>query len=164
MEWIKKYRDFDSPRKRAKYFRTHVVDLHRDNLLFSGGLDPFVLYEIESSFKQGNFIACILLSQLVVEHCLANRFLFTEYESYCTKGFALLISKAYELEFIDEEMKSKLTELRLMRNPFVHPRFGDEQGTIIRRVIDKELNYNELPVHDGIEAIKILAAFINVDS
>ncbi|WP_120513037.1 hypothetical protein [Photobacterium salinisoli] len=161
LDWLDKYQDYDSPDKREAFFRGHVVDLHNDGMLFSGGLDPFILQEIEGSFVQGNFVACILLSQLVVEHCLANCFVLTEYEYVCTKGFAQLIIKARETELIDESMQSKLTELRLMRNPYVHPRFGDGKGTIIRRVIDNGFNYNELPVHDGIEAIKILGDFIN---
>ncbi|WP_151194733.1 hypothetical protein [Methylophaga frappieri] len=161
MEWLEKYGDFDSPDKREEFFRSHVIDIHQGDMLFSGGLDPFILYEIEDSFKRGNFIACILLCQLAIEHCLANEFLLTEHESICTRGFAQLISKARELDIIDKAMESQLTELRLMRNPHVHPRFGDGKGTYIRRVIDKGLNYNELPVADGIEAIKILGCYLN---
>lgn len=164
MEWLKKYKDFDSPKKRVKFFRNHVIDMHQSDMLFSGGLDPFILYEIESSFKQGNFVACILLCQLAVEHCLANAFLLTEHESICTKGFAKLISKASELSVIDKDMESQLTELRLMRNPYVHPRFGDGKGTIIRRVIDNKLDYNELPVADGISAINIFGNYLNKNS
>jgi HEPN domain-containing protein len=164
MEWLKKYKGFDSPRKRVKFFRSHVIDMHQSNMLFSSGLDPFILHEIESSFEQGNFIACILLCQLAVEHCLANIFLLTEHESICTKGFAQLISKASELDAIDNDMESQLTELRLMRNPYVHPRFGDGKGTIVRRVIDKKLDYNELPVADGIRAINIFGNYLNKKS
>ncbi|EPW6854282.1 hypothetical protein ACWOVA_004536 [Vibrio parahaemolyticus] len=164
MDWVEKYEDYDSPEKREAFFRHHVVDLHHDNMMFSGGLDPFVLHEIESSFVQGNFIACILLCQLVAEHCLANSFVLTEHESVCTKGFAKLIDKAREVDLIDGAMGAKLTALRLMRNPHVHPRFGAGKGTIIHRVIEQGLNYNELPVHDGIEAIKILGDYINHNS
>jgi hypothetical protein len=164
VEWLKKYKDFDSPRKRVKFFRRHVIDMHQSDMLFSGGLDPFILHEIESSFKQGNFVACILLCELAAEHCLANAFLLTEHESICTKGFAKLISKASELSVIDNDMESQLTELRLMRNPYVHPRFGDGNGTIIRRVLDQKLDYNELPVADGIRAINIFGNYLNKNS
>ena len=164
LDWVDKYQDYDSPEKREEFFRSHVVDLHHDSMLFSGGLDPFVLHEIESSFVQGNFIACILLCQLVAEHSLAHCFVLSEHESVCTKGFAKLIAKAREVNLIDETMESKLTALRLMRNPHVHPRFGDGKGTIIHRVIEQGFHYNELPVHDGIEAIKILGDYINHNS
>lgn len=161
LEWLEKYSDFDSPQKREEFFRSNVINMWETDMLFFGGFDPSILYEIEDSFKQGNFVACILLCQLAIEHCLANLFLLTEYESICTRGFAQLISKASELEFIDKDMESHLTELRLMRNPHVHPKFGDGKGTLIRRVIDKGLNYNKLSVADGIEAIKILGVFLN---
>jgi hypothetical protein len=164
LEWLEKYSDFDSPEKREAFFRSHVIDMHQGDMLFSGGLDPFILNEIEDSFKRGNFVACILLCQLVIEHCLANTFVLTDHESICTKGFAKLISKASELNIIDESMESQLTELRLMRNPYVHPRFGDGNGTVIRRVIDKDFHYNELPVADGIEAISILGNYLNKSS
>lgn len=164
MEWLKKYKNFDSPSKRVTFFRSHVIDMHQGDMMFSGGLDPYILHEIENSFEQANFVACILLCQLAVEHCLANTFLLTEHESVCTKGFAQLISKASELDTIDRNMESQLTELRLMRNPYVHPRFGNGKGTIVRRVIDKKLDYNELPVADGIRAIDIFGNYLNKES
>jgi hypothetical protein len=164
VEWIKKYRNYDTPDKREFFFRRHVIDMHRGDMLFSASLDPHILQEIENSFKCGNFVACILLSQLVIEHCLANIFVLTEHESICAKGFAKLITKAREEDIIDEAMETQLTKLRLMRNPYVHPRFGAGKGTIIRRVIEQGFNYNELPVADGIEAIKILGNFLKQNS
>lgn len=163
MEWIKKYKEFNSPRKRVNFFRKHVVHV-KGEMLFSGGLEPNVLLEIESSFKLGNFVACVLLSQLTVEHCLAHCFLMTEHESVCIKGFAKLIDTAVDTKLIDEMLAIRLHELRLMRNPYVHPRFGAGKGTQISRVIEKGFDCNELPVADGIEAIKILGEFINSHS
>lgn len=161
LKWLEKYRDFNSPRKRTKFFRSHVVNLQRGNLLFSGGLDPAILAEIEDSFKRGNFIACVLLCQLVIEHSLAHSFVLTEHEAIATKGFAKLIAAALEHSVIDSDLADQLTSLRKMRNPYVHPKFGDGSGTYIRRVLDTKMDYNELPVADGIEAIRILGNFIN---
>ncbi|GGW87297.1 hypothetical protein GCM10007391_21480 [Alteromonas halophila] len=161
MNWVEKYRDFDSPRKRVSYFRSHVVNLHRESWAFSGGIDPAILAEIEESFKHGNFVACVLLCQLVVEHSLAHSFVLTEQEAIATKGFAKLIAAAAEHSVIDSDLADQLTSLRKMRNPYVHPKFGEGSGTYIRRVLDTKMDYNELPVADGIEAIRILGNFIN---
>ena len=161
MEWLEKYVEFNSPKKRIKFFKSHVVNMHQGDLLFCGGFDPAILAEIEDSFKRGNFVACVLLCQLVIEHALASIFLLTEHESITTKGFAKLIAKAEEVGAIDCDMESQLTELRKMRNPYVHPKFGDGQGTYIRRVLDKKMDYNEMPISDGIEAVRTLGDFIN---
>lgn len=161
MEWLEKYAEFNTPRKRVKFFRSHVVNMHVGDLLFYGGIDPAILAEIEDSFKRGNFVACVLLCQLVIEHALASIFLLTEYESITTKGFAKLIAKAAELGVIDNDIESQLTELRRMRNPYVHPKFGDGQGTYIRRVLDKKMDYDEVPIADGIESVRTLGNFIN---
>lgn len=161
MEWLEKYAEFNSPSKRVNFFKSHVVNMHQCDLLFCGGIEPAILAEIEDSFKRGNFVACVLLCQLVMEHALASTFMLTEHESIITKGFAKLIAKAAEVGAINDDMELKLTELRKMRNPYVHPRFGDGQGTYIRRVLDKEMDYNELPIADGIQAVKILGDFIN---
>ena len=161
MEWLEKYAEFSSPKKRVSFFKSHVINMHQGDLLICGGIEPAILAEIEDCFKRGNFVACVLLCQLVIEHALASIFMLTEHESIVTKGFAKLIAKASEVGVINRNTELKLTELRKMRNPYVHPKFGDGQGTYIRRVLDQGMDYNELPIADGIEAVKILGNFIN---
>jgi len=160
MDLEEKYREFNSPEKRLAYFRHFVVHV-REGMLFRGGFDPSIAVELEQSFEIGNFIACILLSQLLIEHSLAHMFLFTDSESVTRKGFSELINKALEVRAIPESMAKELHELRLMRNPYVHPRYGNNNGTLVRRAIEKGITYDILPVADGIEAIQIVGRFVN---
>lgn len=171
--------------------RLHIEEYHRDladerlegykfvwqefgppaDMLLVGGISgALALQEMRLCFIDGHFLACVLLAQTFVENSLGGSYILSGDETVAEKGFAKLIDKALDDKHIDSPLAEKLHELRLMRNPYVHPKAGSGKGTLMRRILGKSRSGKEyesltdFAKEDAQRAIRIVVDFLRDSS
>lgn len=78
-------------------------------------------WEATRSFIGGNFIAAIMLAQSFIEHSLAEVLRRRGRAASRTRSFKALIDDAEQLKEIPPSLATGLHNLRMLRNPYVHP-------------------------------------------
>jgi len=107
-------------------------------LLFLGGTQAaLALDEIKLCYIDGYYLAVVLLAQIFIESSLGGSYILGGDEGIAEKGFKKLIDRALADNFITGELATEFQELRKMRNPYVHPRAGAGEGTIMGRMVEK---------------------------
>lgn len=148
--------------ERYKFIYQELGPLIHPNLPLEGDFLMFPAYlEIRHCFIEGCYISCILLVQLYIEQALGHSYILDGGEKLAEQGFAKLIDKALEDKLIDSTLTDQLHKLRQMRNPYVHPKAGDGDRTIIKRFLSKRRNsFEDLTREDAEIAIKIMVDYL----
>ena len=135
-EWLKK-EDKATRSLRADRLR-FLVETYGEprHLLLPGG--PISFYAFEESrlcFLNGQFIGCILLSQVVLEHILDGLFKMAGRDDLERAGFQLLTREALSEGYISQNEYDAFNLLRDRRNPYVHPRDPMDKKEFVRRMV-----------------------------
>ena len=135
-------------------------------LLFGGHQAALALDEIKLCYIEGYYLAVVLLAQIFIESSLGGSYIVTGNEVMATKGFKKLANRALVDNLINDELATKFEELRKMRNPYVHPRAGAGEGTIMGRMVEKFKNgqvyesITDFAKDDAERAIQIVVDFL----
>jgi hypothetical protein len=124
------------------------------HLLFPGGFVPVQAFEeARWCYVNGQFIGCVLLCQIVLEHILAGLFYLMGKDRVAGAGFGNICAEAERERFITAEERKLFDGIRVKRNPYVHPRRMDRADRIERRMIVEETDFEEIVVKDARLAI-----------
>lgn len=135
-EWLKK-EDQATRSLRADRLR-FLVETYGEprHLLLPGG--PISFYAFEESrlcFLNGQFIGCVLLAQVVLEHILDGLFNMEGCDDLEKAGFQLLTREALSQGYISQNEYEAFNSLRNRRNPYVHPRDPKDKKWFGRRMV-----------------------------
>ena len=124
------------------------------HLLIPGGFVPAHAFEeARWCYVNGQFIGCVLLCQVILEHILAGQFYLMGKDRIAESGFKNLCTKAEKELFISAEERQLFDSLRVKRNPYVHPRGMDRTDRIERRMMLEESGMDEILDKDARLAI-----------
>ena len=124
------------------------------HLLIPGGFVPAHAFEeARWCYVNGQFIGCVLLCQVVLEHILAGQFYLMGKDRIAESGFKNLCTEAETERFISAEERKIFDSLRVKRNPYVHPRGMDRADRIERRIMLEESDIYEILDEDARLAI-----------
>ncbi len=128
----------------------------RDKLI-TGGLIGYLAFEEACwCFINGQFIACVVLTQIVLEHILAGLFRMFGQDKIADSGFKLLLGKARAERFISQDEFEKFNSIRERRNPYIHNRRPLAPNSIETRMLQANAPYEEIVEHDAREALQML--------
>lgn len=120
------------------------------DMLIPGGFVPArALAEIKWCYINGQFLACIVLCQVMLEHVLAGQFALMGNDDLIRKGFKVLCDKALAAQLISPSEYRALTCLRLYRNPYVHPRKMDDATRVERRMLAEHRSLESIVEDDA---------------
>lgn len=106
------------------------------DLLLPGGLISFYAFqEARLCFLNGQFIGCVLLSQVVLEHILTGIFKMSGRDDLAKGGFQLITQRALTEGLISQEEYNAFDSLRDRRNPYVHPRDPMDKKEFSHRMV-----------------------------
>jgi hypothetical protein len=115
------------------------------HLLIPGGFVPAQAFEeARWCYVNGQFIGCVLLCQVVLEHILAGQFSLMGKDKTAKSGFGNLCAEAEKERFISAEERDLFDSLRVKRNPYVHPRGMDRADRIERRMMVEDSELDEI--------------------
>jgi len=124
------------------------------HLLIPGGFVPAQAFEeARWCYVNGQFIGCVLLCQVVLEHILAGQFYLMGKDRIAESGFRDLCAEAEKERFISAEERMLFDSLRMKRNPYVHPRGMDRADRIERRMMVEDSDMDEILIKDARLAI-----------
>lgn len=132
----------------------------RDQLI-TGGLIGYLAFEEACwCFIDGHFIACVVLTQMVLEHLLAGLFRIIGRDDIAAADFARLLREAHAERFISTTEFEKFNLLRERRNPYTHSRKPLAPNSIERRMLEANAPYEEIMENDAREALQMLFAIL----
>jgi len=141
------------------------------DMLLGGGVQAaLALYEIKLCYIEGYYLAVVLLAQIFIECSLGGSYIIGGDEGMARKGFWKLIDRALADNLITGELAAEFQELREMRNPYVHPRAGAGEGTIMGRIVKKFGNgkvyesITDFAKDDAERAIQIVVDFLRYNT
>ena len=127
------------------------------HLLLPGGfLTLRAFEEAKSCFVNGDFIGCILLSQLGLERLIGGLFRLSGRDDLERAGFADLLQEALQERYLSEREFEIFDGLRRMRNPYAHNRPPMHAEGLIPRVVATGKEPEELFEEDARRAIRAL--------
>jgi hypothetical protein len=117
---LKRY-DADSLPDRLRRLRIiSEVMTSRDGYLLYSEESLYLFYDAKNCFIFGQFAACILVCQALLEHQLSSLYTFAGKRKIARLGFKALIEHTLTDGILPEFVVSKLEDLRKKRNPLVH--------------------------------------------
>lgn len=131
--------------KKERYLRFKQVQKYFPNgpgdiTVFSGIEARWILEELCSAYINGNYMTCVIFSQIIMERALASNYAMTDREDEIfKKGFKVLIDEAKKDGHVAKTLIPKLHRLRRIRNPYNHPYVGLRKNSIIERITIGEL-------------------------
>lgn len=128
----------------------------RDQLITGGVIGYLAFEEACWCFINGHFIACVVLTQMVLEHLLAGLFRVFGRDDIADTGFARLLREAHAEHFISTSEFEKFNLLRERRNPYSHSRKPLAPTSIERRMLQVNAPYEEIMENDAREALQML--------
>lgn len=110
------------------------------HLALPGGFIPLYAFEeARLCFLNGQFIGCILLSQIVLEYILTGLFKMAGRDDLEKASFKLLIQEALSERIISQDEYNAFDSLRTRRNPYTHYRNAtDKKGISMRIVLENK--------------------------
>ena len=124
------------------------------HLLIPGGFVPVQAFEeARWCYVNGQFIGCVLLCQVMLEHILAGQFNLMGKDRIAESGFKNLCTEAEKALFISAEERQLFDSLRVKRNPYVHPRGMERTDRIERRMMLEGSDMNDILDKDARLAI-----------
>lgn len=119
----------------------------------------FLFADAKNCFISGQFAACILVCQALLEHHLKG--MYRTQDSHTTRtNFQQLIEQTLADQVLPEFLTLKLNELRRNRNPLVHMSH-DTMGFYARRAIKENTSPEELLEQDAKDAILLTFEILN---
>lgn len=124
------------------------------DMLIPGGFVPVrALEETKWCYINGQFLACIVLCQAILEHVLAGQFSLMGKDSLIKKGFERLCDEALANHLISCSEHRALANLRLLRNPYVHPKRINDPTRLERRMMTEKRSQEDIIEGDARQAL-----------
>jgi hypothetical protein len=125
--------------------------------LFPGGSASAIAFEeARLAYLHGLFLGCIVLCQACVEHMLAGIFRMSGRDDLNRAGFQTLLREAREERLLSGTEFDLFDRLRVLRNPYAHPRAPEHPKSILSRVITTTTPFEDLLAQDAELAIVAL--------
>lgn len=128
----------------------------RDQLITGGMIGYLAFEEACWCFINGHFIACVVLTQMVLEHLLAGIFRIIGRDDIAYTGFARLLREAHAERIISTTEFKKFNLLRERRNPYSHSRRPLASDSIEVRALNANTHYEDIIEKDAREALQML--------
>lgn len=124
------------------------------NMLIPGGFVPArALDEARWCYVNGQFLASVLLCQAMLEHVLAGQYALMGKDSLIKKGFERLCDEALADHLISPSEHCAFASLRLLRNPYVHPKRMNDPKRMERRMMTENLSQEDIVEGDARQAL-----------
>jgi len=124
------------------------------HILFPGGCVSFWAFEeAKWSFVNGQFLACVLLCQVMLEHVLAGQYGLAGDDEAKRKGFKRLCDMSLADGRITLAEHNGFDLLRRLRNPYTHPRTMDDPERIERRAMNEQRPAEDILEEDARHAL-----------
>ena len=135
-------------------------------MILIGGIPAmFAINELTQCFINGCYLATILTAQVFVEHTLGGDFRLAGDDKIVSGGLKKLIDESNRTHRITPVLAARLHDLRIMRNPYTHPKRLMGPGSYMSRLIEKDAPRPEaLAEQDAREAIRIVVDFLREGS
>lgn len=127
-----------------------------------GGFISFRAFEeARRCYLYGEFIAVVLLSQIVLEHTLAGLFQMEGRNDLNRAGFRKLLDEAINTDYISQQEYDVFNAVRKLRNPYVHYRAPMDSEHIGHRIVESNLTPFEIFETDAQVALKAVFRLLN---
>jgi len=124
------------------------------NMLIPGGFVPArALEETRWCYVNGQFLACIVLCQVILEHVLAGQFALMGKDSLIKGRFERLCDEALANHLISSSEHRAFTSLRLLRNPYTHPQRMNDPKRLERRMMTEKRPQEDIVEDDARQAL-----------
>jgi len=153
--WENGLRQYDASSfsDRLKRLRLLAEAMASPNGYLFHGLESVLLFEdAKNCFVFGQFAACILVCQALLEHHLKGPYRMAGKDSVVQMSFKKFIEYALADNTLPDFLISKLDELRKKRNPLVHPS-KDALDSYIPKALPLNTTPEELLEQDAKDAI-----------
>lgn len=125
-------------------------------VFYGGHVSAMAFEEARQAYLHGLFLACTIMCQVCLEHMLASLFRMTGRNDLERASFETLLLKARANRILSEEEFSLFDRLRMIRNPYVHPRGPTVPSSITRRAMMTDTPVEDLVADDAEFAIVAL--------
>lgn len=113
------------------------------------------LDEAANAFREGHFISVILLALAAVEHELVEALVDGSLATYSVKAKDAT-DRARQHQVLDVALLERVTQLRLVRNPFVHLKPPDHAHGYAHRYIARRVHPKKLLEEDAQEVFQVM--------
>ena len=120
----------------------------------------FIFEDAKNCFIHGQFAACILVCQALLEHHLKGTYRMAGKDDMARLGFKSLIKHALSDGILPDFVASKLDELRKKRNPLVHAQ-EEILGSYMPRALALNATPEEILEQDAKDAILLTFEILN---
>ncbi len=125
--------------------------------LFPGGPASVEAFqEARLAYLHGLFLGCVVLCQVCVEHMLAGIFRMSGRDDLNRAGFQKLLREARAERFLSEDEFELFDRLRMLRNPYAHPRSPDDAESMMGRAFRTGTPFEDQVAQDAELAIVAL--------
>jgi len=134
-------------------FVIHAYGVPRHILIPGGFVPSRALEEAKWCFVNGQFLACILVCQVMLEGVLAGQYGLIGNDKAKEDGFKRLCDKGLAEGLISSLEHEAFTVLRQLRNSYTHPRNMDDPERIERRMMTEQRAVEEILEEDARHAL-----------
>jgi hypothetical protein len=127
-----------------------------DRLFPGGPISAWAFLEARRAYIYGLDIACVIMTQVCLEHSLLGMFKWAGRDDLDGASFKVLLSEAKAQGFLSEGEYELFERLRRFRNPYAHPRSLDDESAIIKRAETSRTSIDVIPTDDARQAIAAL--------
>ena len=113
----------------------------------------FAFHEAVTSYVNGTFVGCVLLSQACLQQILADHLTFSGEKGLANKGFKEILTKALEKGLITEPEFCLFDDLRKRRNPYTHYRSLVDKNRLAQRAMASDETMVNIMAEDAKKAI-----------
>lgn len=134
-----------------------------DNIIahYGGFISYRAFEEARRCYLYGEFIAVVLLSQIVLEHTLAGLFQMEGRDDLNCAGFKKLLDEAIRLGYTSQQEYDVFNTIRKLRNPYVHYRSPMNSEHIGQRIVMNDMTPFEIFETDAQVALKVVFRLLN---
>jgi len=136
---------------------TYISQIYPKELLLKGDMEfVFTFNETKVCFINGHYISTIILAQSFIEKFFYDFFIRNNLKKQAASGLAGMIKYAKQNNLIDTFILKKVEDLRLKRNPFIHPKDWNYPHDLSERMQRNKTQPHEQLEKDATEAIQVM--------
>lgn len=149
--------------ERSRTFRAKRLRLVADEygtgsgrMFYGGPISAWAFEEARRAYVYGLDLACIMMSQVCVEHSLHGEFKVAGRDDLDRATFKTLLREALKERLLSAEQYHTFERLRVSRNPYAHPRDVLDKAGLVKRSVSVHMAPDDLVADDAKEAIVAL--------
>ena len=128
----------------------------RTGFFYGGEISWWAFEDATQAYLHGLFLACTIMCQVCLEHLLAGVFREAGRDDLDRATFETLLRAARNECLISEDEFTVFDRLRMLRNPYTHPRAPTGKGSLTVRAVETDTPPQDLVVQDAEFAITAL--------